>query len=138
MDEPEKVSLATPCGLYCGICMMYLDGKCHGCGCGCGNCLSKVREKQCGILQCVHSRKIESCAQCDELPCTRLIQFTVDPIWRTHAPCIENLHRRKKIGTDMWLAEQETHFQDQLNRRRWLDLFQECFRRHQEEIKSSQ
>lgn len=137
MEKTAKVPLATACGLYCGVCPMFLDGKCHRCGCDCGNCLGKARNEQCGILRCVRSRQLASCAECGELPCTRLIQFTVDPIWRTHAPCLENLRRRRQIGSAAWLAEQEAQFQDPQQRRRWLALFHECLHKHLEELESN-
>jgi len=48
---------------------------------------------------------LASCAECDDLPCTRLIQFANDPIWRTHLPVLENLRRIQRIGVEAWLDE---------------------------------
>jgi hypothetical protein len=132
MEEAKTASLAPPCGLYCGICIDYLNGECHGCACACNKCAGKWHDEHCLIARCAHSKQVESCAQCEDLPCTRLIQFTVDPVWRTHAPCIENLRRRKKIGTEAWLREQTAHWQDEGNRKAWISLYQECSRKWQE------
>ena len=136
MAEEGSVLLAPPCGLYCCICMDYINKVCHGCGCTCGACAGQWHDRHCGIAQCARSRKLESCAQCDDLPCTTLIQFTVDPVWRTHAPCIENLRHRKKIGKDAWLAEQAAHWKDEKNLEAWLDLYRECSRKWNEKQKS--
>jgi len=127
--KDKKAFLAPACGLYCGICMDYVDGKCHGCGCKCGRCAGKWHIEHCGIAACAKKKGLESCADCADMPCTQLIQFTVDPIWRTHAPCIENLRRRKKIGTSAWLREQEAHWKDEGNRTKWLALYRECSRK---------
>ncbi len=126
MEEKATASLAAPCGLYCGICMDHMSGECHGCGCSCNTCAGQWHAEHCAIAECAHSKGLESCSLCGDLPCTRLTQFTVDPVWRTHAPCIENLRRRKKIGTEEWLQEQETHWQDEDNRKAWIRLYRNC------------
>lgn len=138
MNEAQKVSLAPACGLYCGICLDYVNGVCHGCGCTCGSCAAQWHAGRCAIAQCSRSAGLQSCADCEELPCTRLIQFTAHPVWHTHAPCIENLRRRRRIGTEAWLVEQDRYWQDPAKRRTWLELFQECSRRWQERDQGSQ
>jgi len=129
VDKHEQV-LAVPCGLYCGVCTDYVGTVCHGCGCACGACAGAAHVEQCLIAACVHERNLESCADCPDLPCTRLIQFANDPIWRTHAPVIEDLRRRRQIGTDAWLAEQAAYWGNAKYRQRWLALHAECAERH--------
>ena len=125
--ESEANKLATPCGIYCGICPEYLNGKCHGvCGCRCGQCTGAKAAQACDIARCVFGRKLQSCADCPELPCTQLIQAANDPVWRTGGPMIENLRRRKRIGTEAWLAEQKQYWSNKEKRERWLALFREC------------
>lgn len=129
----QKVNQAAPCGLYCGICPDNVEKHlCHGCGCACGKCTGTAHIDRCAIAKCVEGRALESCADCGDLPCTELIQFCVDPIWRTHLPVIENLRRRKKIGTERWLAAQERYWADAKRRDRWSALAAECSRRHRE------
>ena len=130
--EDGKHREAAPCGLYCGICADYRNDICHGCGCDCGKCIGKDHAQGCDIAKCVNGRRLESCADCKEFPCSRLIQFTVDPVWRTHSPCIENLRRQKKIGTKAWIREQEAFWQDDKRRRAWNWLGSECERRMEE------
>jgi len=43
--------------------------------------------------------------ECDELPCSKLIQFCYSPVWLHHMPAIENLKRQKAIGTEKWHNE---------------------------------
>lgn len=135
----EKRDLrAAPCGLYCGVCGDYANGVCHGCRCDCGKCIGQGHADICEIVQCVNSRKLESCADCKELPCTKLIQFTFHPVWRTHLPCIENLRRRKRIGTDAWIEEREAYWKDEKNLRAWKALGEECERRATELRKANE
>lgn len=122
-------TLSPACGLYCGVCADYVAGQCHGCGCACGACAGQAHVDHCAIVKCVRERNLESCADCDELPCTRVIQFTNDPIWTTHSVCIENLRRRKRIGTDRWMLEQEHHWSDERRRKTEVRHHDECARR---------
>lgn len=126
VNDKPGVSLAAPCGLYCGICGDRAKGECHGCGCDCGDCAGAAHAARCEIAQCAAGRKLESCAECKDLACTRLIQFCHHPIWRTHSPVIDNLRRRKAIGTAAWLSEQQAHWADEERRRAWLALGHEC------------
>ena len=129
----DKKKLAAPCGLYCGSCSeLLLDKTCHGCGCECGQCAAGPHRDACALYRCVTERGIESCAACDDLPCTRLIQFAYDPIWRTHLPILENLRRRQRIGVEAWLDEQEAYWADQRRLDRWLQLHKGCRARYQQ------
>ncbi len=119
--------LAAPCGLYCGICGDFNKGRCTGCT------VRSPYDENCDIIKCATDKKVDTCASCSELPCTLLVQFTADPIWRTHLPCIENLRRQKKIGRELWLKEQATYWKDEKRRSRWLALSSECERKKQKE-----
>lgn len=118
--------MAAPCGLYCGACPEYVDGKCPGiCGCSCGQCEGGKFAKDCPTYQCVRKRGLQSCADCPELPCTRLIMSANDPVHVCGAHLIENLRRRKKLGTAAWLKEQQEYWSDQKKRDRWVKLVRE-------------
>ena len=141
MDE-EKNSLskdtnflAPACGLFCGVCSDYDNNECHGCGCECG-CAGKWHIEHCSIAKCAKSQNLESCAGCDDLPCTELIQFTNHPIWTTHSVCIENLRRRKKIGTKKWIEEQEKYWENEKNRAVEIWHHDECGKKAREFNKS--
>jgi hypothetical protein len=129
----ERRKLATPCGLYCGICSEFLlHETCHGCGCDCGQCAAEPHRANCYIYRCVIERGLESCAECDDLPCTRIIQFAYDPIWRTHLPVLENLRRIQRIGVEAWLDEQKAYWADRRRLDRWLQLHKECKAKHEQ------
>ena len=132
MPETTKFE-AAPCGLYCGVCADKVSAKeCHGCGCDCGECGGKWHSEHCAIAKCSLERGLGSCAGCPDLPCTRLIEFTFDPIWRTHVRCIENLRRRREIGTAAWLKEQEAFWRDDHARAMQLALHDRCAKQARE------
>jgi hypothetical protein len=117
VKQPEEDSTyqhsAAPCGLFCEACSEYKKERCHGCGCECGKCIASGHCRQCVIFACVKKRGLESCADCQDFACTNLIMHACDPIWRTHAPCIENLRRRKAIGSEAWIEEQRAYWSDE-------------------------
>ena len=119
----KDANLLAPCGLYCGICNDFAAGECAGCGsdCSCGSCVACWHHEHCAIYQCVAEKGYKTCAECEDLPCTMLIEFACDPFWRSHLPVIENLRRMKKIGYETWLAEQKEYWSnpEKLNRFRY-------------------
>jgi Protein of unknown function (DUF3795) len=120
--------LAAPCGLYCGACVDYLEYKsCHGCGCIWGACATIEHHVDCDIYKCcVEKEHLETCKDCDELPCSRLIQFCYSPIWTHHLPVIENLRKQKITGINKWLEEQREVWSNDWYIRRWLWLQKRC------------
>jgi len=130
----ERGKLAAPCGLYCGNCSdLLLDKVCHGCSCDCGQCAAEPHHTACVIYRCcITERGLESCAFCEDFPCTCIIQFAYDPIWRTHLPVLENLRRIKRIGVKTWLDEQEAYWTNQRRLERWLQLHRECEARYKQ------
>lgn len=107
--------LLAPCGLYCGACSDYsIDNECQGCGsdCSCGNCAVCWHHDHCQVYTCVKAHGFQTCAECPDLPCSTLIGFAYDPIWRSHLPVIENLRRIRKIGAEAWLEEQRSYWDD--------------------------
>ena len=117
--EDVREVLAGSCGLYCGVCSDYASGECHGCGCERGRCAAMSHHAQCEIYQCAESRGLASCAACDDLPCTELVQFAYDPVWLTHGPAIENLRRIHLIGLTAWVEEQGVYWSDRRHAEKW-------------------
>lgn len=128
VDEPK---LAAPCGLYCGACIDYaVYESCHGCGCDCGKCDASGHHERCEIYTCcVKQKGFEACYECQEFPCSKLIQFCYNPVWLHHLPIIENLRRRKNIGTENWLKEQEKTWSNEWYLKRWIWFQKECEKR---------
>ena len=59
MEIVADVNLIARCGLYCGACDRYLEGKCPGCG---GN----EKATWCQVRSCNGEKGSSSCAECDE------------------------------------------------------------------------
>jgi hypothetical protein len=53
--------LVARCGLYCGACRSYLNGKCEG-------CLKNEKASWCKIRPCCAEKEIATCAECAEFP----------------------------------------------------------------------
>jgi hypothetical protein len=60
------------------------------------------------------------------MPCTKLMQFCYNPVWLHHLPVIENLRRRRTVGTEKWLREQQEAWNNEWYRKRWLWFQKEC------------
>ncbi|MBU1660900.1 MAG: DUF3795 domain-containing protein, partial [Chloroflexi bacterium] len=88
-----EFSYDTFCGLYCGACDIIQANKsgtveilaqtwgmepeqllCRGCK----SEVNAVYCIDCGIKACAKNRKVEYCFQCDDYPCTRLVDFRND------------------------------------------------------------
>jgi len=137
MSSIIENKLAAPCGLYCGACIDYLVyRKCHSCGCNCESCATSPHHRQCDIYKCcVEQRGHAVCYECEEFPCSPLIQFCYNPVWLHHLPIMENLRRRKVIGTGRWLKEQEKAWSNEWYLKRWLWLQKECENRLKSSLK---
>ena len=123
MDTRQE--LAAPCGLYCGVCGIYIahrddnlkfkerltqvynvgvdDIKCKG-------CLSDepfVYCQTCAIKKCTSDKVIEGCHQCSDFPCSYIEDFPLPvgkkvilraiPFWREH-------------GTAKWMEDEEKRY----------------------------
>ena len=63
----EKWNLVAPCGLYCEECTAFLNEECGGCRSNKG--LSKEYRKYCKIYQCLSSKNLKICLECEKFPC---------------------------------------------------------------------
>ncbi|MCP4138188.1 MAG: DUF3795 domain-containing protein [bacterium] len=120
----HKEEWVAPCGLYCGVCPVYVadhennkklkkelailfvtdpeEVHCEGCMC-------EEREKIfffcriCLIKTCVKDRKYKGCHECNKFPCFRIDEF---PIPITDKIIERSITRRKKIGINKWVEEE--------------------------------
>ena len=110
----------APCGLYCAVCLdNTVHHICHGCGCSCGKCAGEAHYQGCTISQCASSRGLETCAECDDLPCTELIHFAYHPSAIHHLQVIELLRRARKVGKEQVLEELRATFSEEETRLQW-------------------
>jgi len=58
-NSVKNIELVAACGLYCGECRMYLNGKCEG-------CKNNIKaEKWCKVKNCCKENSYKSCAECN-------------------------------------------------------------------------
>jgi hypothetical protein len=74
----------------------------------------------------VNQKGLDSCGDCEDLPCSKLIQFCFSPILFHHLPIIENLRRLKTVGAEKWEEEQKEAWSNEWYIERWLWLQKEC------------
>jgi len=121
----EKKELAAPCGLYCGVCAVYMahrdnnlefkqrlttvynvgvdDIRCKG-------CLSDepfVYCHTCTIRACVIEKGIEGCHQCDDFPCKSIEDFPL-PVGKR--VILRAIPTWRELGTERWMEEEERHY----------------------------
>jgi hypothetical protein len=108
------ISLAGPCGIYCGHCRHYLAREKgllkeknlkHGCK-GC-----RAQDKNCAWVKrdCVLIRKkqIIFCFECSDFPCGNHLKLHERHLGEDKQDLVGNLLRIKNIGAVRWLKEQE-------------------------------
>jgi hypothetical protein len=92
------------CGDFCGKCPDYPD-QCAGC--------IPTDHMDCYFVKCCVERSLEHCGFCGDFPCKRLRDFVPDD----RPGCapgyhIEELRRRKTVGTETWLGTQREKWKD--------------------------
>jgi len=86
----DKTELVAPCGVYCGICPVYIADKEQNAGLKkkiaatfnvklqdvtCGGCRSGrvfLGDEDCTVKPCAAVRGIEGCFRCNEFPCSHI------------------------------------------------------------------
>ena len=117
--------LAAPCGLYCGVCAVYIATRdnndkfrekltgVYGVTADqlvCDGCLSdRVAGfcKICSIKSCCAEKKIEGCHQCGDFPCIHIDNF---PIQVGKKVILRSVPAWRQIGTDKWMEEEEKRY----------------------------
>jgi len=94
------------CGIDCGLCpRFYTDGKskCPGCvGIDFYN-----KHPSCPIITCCFIGKgLETCAECAQLPCEKIIKWDKADSFVTHRKTLINLNHIKEIGTPFFVKQQ--------------------------------
>ncbi len=99
----DNKNLIAPCGIYCGECSGFQDGRCEGCLSRKGLCLKYT--KICKIYSCcADERGLKFCSECADFPCDKFTKFFNTPAWYNEV--VDNLKRIKNIGLERYLKEQ--------------------------------
>jgi len=121
----DKMQLAAPCGLYCGVCAVLIahrdnnikfkerltgvygvtvdEIKCEG-------CLSDelfVYCQTCPIRSCTIEKGIEGCHQCDDFPCKLIDDFPL-PVGKK--VILRAIPTWRDLGTERWMEEEEKRY----------------------------
>ena len=85
------------CGLNCGLCPMFLNKYCPGCGGGEGN-------QSCKIARCsMEHGGVEYCFQCSEYPCPKYDHIDDFDSFITHRNRKSDMEKAKRFGIDIFL-----------------------------------
>ncbi|MFX1297148.1 MAG: DUF3795 domain-containing protein [Promethearchaeota archaeon] len=130
MVEVQKELLA-PCGLYCGVCAIYIADKANNlkfkqrlvdvykpisktvADIKCSGCLSENQEKifgycqTCPIRDCVKNKGIEGCHQCDDFPCKFINNFPI-PVGKK--VILRAIPTWREFGTKKYVEEEEKRY----------------------------
>jgi hypothetical protein len=88
------------CGLNCGLCPMFLNKYCPGCGGGEGN-------QSCKIARCsMEHDGVEYCFQCGEYPCKKYQGMDDFDSFITHRSRRIDMEKARQSGIEAYNAEQ--------------------------------
>jgi len=128
----SRKGLAAPCGLYCGVCGVYIahrennlkfkerlrDFYQKGLGAAtlvvddirCEGCLSGVISifcQTCQIRSCTIEKGIEGCHQCSDFPCKYIDEFPI-PVGKK--VILRAIPTWRELGTEKWMEEEEKRY----------------------------
>lgn len=96
----RQSQLFSLCGLNCGLCPMFLNQNCPGCGGGKGN-------QSCKIARCsLEHDSVEYCFQCSEYPCEEYDHIDDFDSFITHRSQKADLERARCSGIEAYNEEQ--------------------------------
>ena len=97
----RKNQLLSLCGLNCGLCPMFINKNCPGCGGGEGN-------QSCKIARCsIEHNRVEYCFQCSEYPCIQYENIDDFDSFITHRNREADLKKARQYGIGVCNAEQK-------------------------------
>lgn len=128
----SRKGLAAPCGLYCGVCGVYIahrennlkfkerlidfyqkglgattlvvdDIRCEGCLSG----VISIFCQTCQIRSCTIEKGIEGCHQCSDFPCKFIDDFPI-PVGKK--VILRAIPFWREYGTEKWIEEEEKRY----------------------------
>lgn len=120
-----RTELAAPCGLYCGVCGIYVATRdnnekfkeklapVYGAkpeDLICDGCLSERVFgycQVCPIKSCCREKQIDGCYKCADFPCKFIDDFPI-PVGKK--VILRSVPQWRKVGTEQWMAEEEARY----------------------------
>lgn len=125
-----KKELLSPCGLYCGVCRVYIAHrdndikfkqellpiyKAYGAksvdDIACTGCLSDGIHfpfcRSCTIKDCIKNKGIEGCRNCPEFPCEIIANWPSEP---GKEIILRNIPAWRDLGTEKWVKQVENRY----------------------------
>ena len=121
----DKETLAAPCGLYCGVCGVYVAHRDNNpklkerlalvFGVSpeeitCDGCLSAepfLFCRSCPIKDCTTRKEIEGCHECVDFPCSFIDGF---PIPVAKKVILRSVPERRELGTEGWMKAEDERY----------------------------
>ncbi len=107
----KKYPTIACCGIDCGLCpRFYTEGSSRCPGCAAEHFSEK--HPSCGIVTCcVTRRRLETCAECNEYPCKRMVNWDKADSFVTHRMSLRNLEIIQIEGMAAFLKQQRIRIQ---------------------------
>ena len=124
-----KKELLAPCGLYCGVCSIYMAHRDNNekfrkalmkvykpfvkdvSEIACTGCLSDGIVfpvcQRCAIKNCCQEKNIDGCYQCDDFPCKYINNF---PIAVGKKVIMRAIPTWRELGTEKFVEEEEKRY----------------------------
>jgi len=120
-----KKELLAPCGLYCGVCGIYIAHRDNNTKfkerltavynvpveqIACEGCLSNrpfVFCHTCPIKSCTQNKGIEGCHECTDFPCSLIENF---PFAVGKKVMLRAIPSWRELGTERWVEEEEKRY----------------------------
>jgi hypothetical protein len=101
--------LIAPCGMNCGLCMVYVRDKNRCFGCRAGDEGKSKSCLACTIRNCetLRSREFGFCIDCERFPCPRLKRLDIRYRTRYRMSMLENLQTIQDTGIEAFVASEQ-------------------------------
>ena len=103
----KKYPTVACCGLDCGLCPIYYTkgpSRCPGC---CGSDFFN-KHPSCSIITCcVKQHNFETCAECEEFPCSKIDKWDKYDSFISHKVSLTNLTLIKEKDLEEFLSQQQ-------------------------------
>lgn len=103
----KKYPTIACCGLDCGLCPMYYTkgpSRCPGC---CGPDFIN-KHPSCSIITCcVKTHNFETCAECNEFPCSKIDKWDKFDSFISHKVSLSNLGLIREMGIEQFFIQQK-------------------------------